>query len=81
MTSNFMKSLLRQYGRRTEDEFKKEKVECDGGNKMKYYTADDENPDCIRCDHCCDDYNCSDLCGPEHGWYGYMRTEYLEARQ
>lgn len=38
------------------------------------YTADDEEPDCLMCDHC----QCSDLCsecGPEHGWHYYRREE------
>ena len=47
-------------------------------NSDKYLTfaADDEEPDCINCDHNCDDFNCSKYCGSEHGWYGYKRTEY-----
>ena len=49
------------------------------------YTADDEEPDCMQCDHVCGwiwtDYkgkkhdNCSEQCGAEHGWNGYKRTE------
>lgn len=39
------------------------------------YTAEDEMPDCGRCDHCGDDFDCCGSCGPEHGWYGYVRTE------
>ena len=39
------------------------------------FTADKEEPDCNRCDHCCDNYDCSRFCGPEHGWYGYSRSE------
>lgn len=38
------------------------------------YTADDEEPDCMMCDH----GQCSDLCeecGPEHGWHYYRREE------
>lgn len=38
------------------------------------YTADDEEPDCLMCDHC----QCSDLCsecGPEHWWNYYEREE------
>jgi hypothetical protein len=43
------------------------------------YTADDEDPDCMRCDHCdCDDYLCITQCGAEHGWNGYERIEYEE---
>lgn len=39
------------------------------------YSADDEMPDCISCDHFGDNFDCSKLCGAEHGWYGYGRTE------
>ena len=40
------------------------------------YTADDEDPDCMRyinvnasCEFCVEN------CGAEHGWYGYRRIE------
>lgn len=36
-------------------------------------TADDEMPDCGRCEHACDDFKCDKWCGPEHGWWGYRR--------
>lgn len=40
------------------------------------YTADNEEPDCGRCDHVCDSDNlCMDYCGPEHGWARYVRTD------
>lgn len=49
------------------------------------YTADNEEPDCMKCDHVCGwfwtDYkgqkhdNCAEHCGVEHGWNGYQRTE------
>lgn len=39
------------------------------------YTADDEMPDCIRCDNCVKDFDCVKYCGAEHGWYGYKRSE------
>lgn len=43
------------------------------------YTTDDEMPDCGKCDHICDDhFNCVAWCGPEHGWWGYRRTEKIE---
>lgn len=42
------------------------------------YTADDEEPMCNRCIHCNDDFLCRKYCGPEHGWYGYERTEIKE---
>lgn len=38
------------------------------------YTAQDEMPSCGVCDHICDDFNCCDWCGAEHGWWGYRRT-------
>ena len=39
------------------------------------YDADDEMPDCGRCDHITEDFDCCGKCGPEHGWGGYTRTE------
>lgn len=39
------------------------------------YTADDEMPDCLMCDKCDGNYDCSKFCGPEYGWAGYRRTE------
>ena len=43
------------------------------------YTADDEMPNCCQCDHVFDyEFNCEKLCGPEHGWWGYRRTERME---
>lgn len=59
-------------------------VETAGGgvkmNEKIVYTADDEEPDCGRCDNCDLDseYFCVNSCGPEHGWYGYQRTEYID---
>lgn len=49
-------------------------------NKKVVYTADDEEPDCGCCDNCDLDseYFCVNSCGPEHGWYGYERTEYID---
>lgn len=38
------------------------------------YTADDEEPDCLMCDHCQSSDLCSE-CGPEHGWHYYRREE------
>lgn len=38
------------------------------------YTADDEEPDCMRCDHCQGSDLCSE-CGPEHWWHYYEREE------
>lgn len=39
------------------------------------YTADDEEPDCMRCDHCCDSYEICEKCGAEYWWAKYRRTE------
>ena len=48
--------------------------ECCGNNLRKYYrTADDEEPDCTRCDHQFSDTMCA-LCGPEHSWVWYKRS-------
>lgn len=31
------------------------------------YTADDEEPDCMKCKHCCDDPTiCVNKCGADH---------------
>lgn len=42
-----------------------------------FYTADDEEPTCNRCDNCDPDceYFCIHSCGPEHAWGGYIRTD------
>ena len=49
------------------------------------YTADDEEPDCMKCYHVCGwvykDYKgkfhdgCAEHCGAEREWNGYRRTE------
>lgn len=40
------------------------------------FTADDETPECGRCDNVCgSDTFCSERCGAEHAWGGYLRTE------
>lgn len=44
------------------------------------YTADNEEPECGRCDHFGDDFDCCSSCGSEHGWYGYIRTELEEVK-
>ena len=54
-------------------------------SKLLIYTADDEEPECIQCEHVCGytwtDYKgkvhdrCSESCGPEHGWVLYRRVE------
>ena len=38
------------------------------------YTADDEEPDCMMCDHGQGNDLCSE-CGPEHWWHYYEREE------
>jgi len=42
------------------------------------YTADYEEPKCMRCDYISGGFECCESCGPEHGWYGYNRTEIEE---
>lgn len=42
------------------------------------YTADDEEPKCMRCDHVCGSQDRCDKCGPEHWWRYYQRTEVVE---
>ena len=43
------------------------------------YTADNEFPDCGRCDYVnASDEFCIRLCGPNRGWNLYQRTEYVE---
>lgn len=44
-------------------------------NKLIAYTADDEQPDCNKCEYVFGDYDCENLCGAEHGWNGYRRIE------
>lgn len=40
------------------------------------FTADDENPDCGRCNHINDSEDlCAKWCGAEHGWSRYERSE------
>lgn len=42
---------------------------------MYIFTADDEMPDCGRCDNMCEPYEfCFKTCGGNHGWGGYQRT-------
>ena len=49
--------------------------------RNEVFTADDEEPDCGRCDNCDGSLrNCVKLCGPDHGWYGYQRTESEELK-
>lgn len=45
------------------------------------YTADDEEPNCNRCDNIECAYLCIHRCGAEHGWYGYERSELIEIEE
>lgn len=45
------------------------------------YTVDDEDANCGRCEHCCDDFDCCKNCGAEHGWWGYSRREKIEVKE
>lgn len=47
-------------------------------SKWITHTADDEEPDCQKCDHITDDFDCSRKCGPKRGWKGYSREEKVE---
>lgn len=40
------------------------------------YNADDEEPNCMKCDHICSAYEsfCA-KCGPDNWWQNYKRTE------
>lgn len=44
--------------------------------KIFVYTADNEEPDCMKCEHVCDSYEkfCN-KCGPEYYWYNYVRIK------
>ena len=45
-------------------------------DKVRVYTADDEEPDCMTCDNmCAPDKFCTN-CGKTF-WSGYKRTEFL----
>lgn len=43
-------------------------------SRIIQYTADDEDPDCGRCDNQ-DGRKICERCGPEYGWGGYTRSE------
>ena len=43
-------------------------------NHCAIYTADDEEPDCMICDHCDGSVLCKE-CRPEHEWHYYRREE------
>lgn len=48
-------------------------------SNIKIYTADDEEPNCNRCDHVCEsDKWCQKYCGGAHSWNSYERTEFIE---
>ena len=42
-------------------------------SKWITHTADDEEPDCQKCDHISNNFDCSRKCGPNRGWKGYSR--------
>ena len=44
------------------------------------YDADMEEPKCDRCCNADGDCDCSEFCGPEHGWSGYRRYEWVETK-
>ena len=48
--------------------------------KIYEYTANDEIPECGRCDQFDGSYGlkCKEWCGSEHGWLGYIRTEMVD---
>ena len=40
------------------------------------YNADDEEPNCMKCDHVCLTYELFCVkCGPDYWWQNYKRTE------
>lgn len=49
-------------------------------DRIVVYTADTEMPSCLQCDNFDCEFNCENFCGPEHGWYGYRRTEKVEEK-
>ena len=48
---------------------------------IREYTADHEEPVCCNCDNASTDCKCENFCGPEHGWAGYRRTEYIKTKE
>lgn len=42
--------------------------------KQIRYNADDEEPNCAKCDYLAGGFDCVGSCGPEHAWYGYCRS-------
>lgn len=46
--------------------------------KEVIYTADDEEPNCNRCNNVECECLCIQNCGAEHGWYGYERSELVD---
>ena len=45
-------------------------------SKYITHTADDEDPDCMRCENVdAESEFCKKFCGAEHAWYGYCRCE------
>lgn len=39
------------------------------------YTADDETPNCMKCDNVCGPQEKCDKCGSKYWWQHYKRTE------
>ena len=47
------------------------------GETIIVHTAEDEDPECSRCEHGTDAYvYCSEHCGHDHEWAGYERFEH-----
>ena len=59
--------------------------------KYEVFTANNEEPNCMRCDYVTDSVyedlkgkkhdRCVEHCGPEHGWNAYRRTEEIERKR
>lgn len=45
--------------------------------EVVWKTADNEEPDCLECCRVDGEFDCERLCGPEHGWWGYLRKEII----
>ena len=49
--------------------------------KTEKFTAEDEEPNCENCDHCCNDFDCSAKCGADNWWAGYIRTVFINGEE
>lgn len=47
-------------------------------DKTTIYTADDEEPDCMKCDNVCASDSVCNICGPDGAWCNYKRTDINE---